>query len=39
MGTPKYRGLTRKSGQRYVWTGKVALTRRLEAPLAGANRG
>jgi len=31
MGTPKYRGLTRKSGQRYVWTGKVALD---EAALA-----
>jgi len=25
MGTPKYRGLTRKSGRRYVWTGKVSL--------------
>ena len=25
MGTPKYRGLTRKSGDRYVWTGQVAL--------------
>jgi protein gp37 len=25
MGTPKYQGLTRKSGQRYVWTGAVAL--------------
>jgi protein gp37 len=23
MGQPKYRGLTRKSGRRYVWTGKV----------------
>jgi protein gp37 len=23
MGQTKYRGLTRKSGQRYVWTGKV----------------
>ena len=31
MGKPKYRGLTRKSGQRYVWTGKVALD---EAALA-----
>jgi protein gp37 len=31
MGTPKYRGLTRKSGQRYVWTGKVSLD---EAALA-----
>lgn len=25
MGVPKYKGLTRKSGQRYVWTGKVTL--------------
>ena len=25
MGTPKYQGLTRKSGQRYVWTGAVTL--------------
>lgn len=25
MGVPKYEGLTRKSGQRYVWTGKVRL--------------
>src|SRR5579859_5429735 len=25
MGTSKYRGLTRKSGRRYVWTGKVSL--------------
>ena len=34
MGTPKYRGLTRKSGQRYVWTGKVSLDEAaLEAPL------
>src|SRR5690242_3451371 len=23
MGTPKYAGLTRKSGDRHVWTGKV----------------
>lgn len=23
MGTEKYRGLTRKSGDRYVWTGKI----------------
>ncbi|MCK5908655.1 MAG: DUF5131 family protein, partial [Caulobacter sp.] len=23
MGVPKYRGLTRKSGERYVWTGKI----------------
>ncbi len=25
MGTPKYRGLTRKSGGRAKWTGKIAL--------------
>ena len=25
MGASKYRGLTRKSGRRYVWTGKVSL--------------
>ena len=25
MGTAKYAGLTRKSGERYVWTGKVSL--------------
>src|ERR1700760_4970876 len=25
MGQPKYRGLTRHSGGRYVWTGKVRL--------------
>lgn len=31
MGVPKYEGLTRKSGQRYVWTGKVRLD---EASLA-----
>lgn len=23
MGVPKYQGLTRKSGERYVWTGKI----------------
>jgi len=35
MGTPKYRGLTRKSGKRAVWTGKVALDHRaLEVPKA-----
>ncbi len=35
MGTPKYRGLTRKSGKRYVWTGKVALDEvALQAPIA-----
>ena len=27
MGMAKYDGLTRKSGQRYVWTGEVALDR------------
>jgi protein gp37 len=33
MGTPKYHGLTRKSGQRYVWTGKVMLDEdALDAP-------
>ena len=31
MGTPKYQGLTRKSGDRYIWTGNVALD---EAALA-----
>ena len=25
MGVPKYQGLTRKSGERHVWTGRVAL--------------
>jgi protein gp37 len=34
MGVEKYAGLTRKSGDRYVWTGKVTLDERsLEAPL------
>lgn len=33
MGSPKYRGLTRKSGGRAVWTGKVNLDHRvLTAP-------
>jgi protein gp37 len=33
MGVEKYRGLTRKSGQRAVWTGKLRLDRRsLNAP-------
>jgi protein gp37 len=33
MGTPKYAGLTRKSGQRHVWTGSVTLDRQaLDAP-------
>lgn len=35
MGTPKYQGLTRKSGDRYVWTGKVVQDEiSLLAPLA-----
>jgi protein gp37 len=35
MGTVKYRGLTRKSGNRAVWTGKIALDRKaLNAPKA-----
>lgn len=25
MGVPKYAGLTRKSGGRYIWTGRIAL--------------
>lgn len=34
MGTEKYFGLTRRSGNRHVWTGRVSLDRRaLEAPL------
>jgi protein gp37 len=33
MGVPKYIGLTRKSGQRYVWTGDVSLDHAaLDAP-------
>src|SRR5689334_16278849 len=33
MGTDKYRGLTRKSGNRSVWTGKIALDRQaLDTP-------
>ena len=33
MGSPKYSGLTRKSGGRAVWTGKVALdAKALSAP-------
>jgi protein gp37 len=33
MGTEKYRGLTRKSGGRAVWTGKIRLDRAsLDAP-------
>ena len=35
MGIPKYQGLTRKSGSRYVWTGKIIQDERsLSAPLA-----
>lgn len=35
MGTSKYEGLTRKSGGRYVWTGKVSLDEAaLSAPLS-----
>ncbi|MBX3477086.1 MAG: DUF5131 family protein [Brevundimonas sp.] len=34
MGVPKYEGLTRKSGQRYVWTGKIRLDEAsLDIPL------
>lgn len=34
MGTAKYQGLTRKSGDRYVWTGKVRTDEKaLGAPL------
>lgn len=34
MGLEKYKGLTRKSGDRYVWTGKIVQDERaLEAPL------
>lgn len=35
MGMPKYAGLTRKSGDRHVWTGRVSLDSDvLAAPLA-----
>ena len=35
MGMPKYQGLTRKSGQRYVWTGAVTLDEiAIDAPRA-----
>ncbi len=35
MGMKKYAGLTRRSGDRAVWTGKIAVDRKaLEAPLA-----
>lgn len=34
MDTPKYQGLTRKSGDRYVWTGKIVQDEKsLIAPL------
>lgn len=34
MGVAKYEGLTRKSGKRYVWTGKIRLDEAsLDAPL------
>jgi protein gp37 len=37
MGTAKYRGLTRKSGDRFVWTGRIALDRQaLDTPKAWA---
>jgi protein gp37 len=35
MGMEKYRGLTRKSGRRAVWTGKVRLDRKALAIPAG----
>src|SRR6059036_2084404 len=35
MGMEKYRGLTRKSGGRAVWTGKVRLDRKALAIPAG----
>ena len=35
MGVPKYEGLTRKSGERHVWTGEVSLDQAaLEVPKA-----
>lgn len=34
MGVPKYEGLTRKSGERYVWTGKIFCDEKaLDVPL------
>lgn len=37
MGTPKYRGLTRKSGARTVWTGKIRLDEKaLTVPMTWA---
>src|SRR5258708_31139780 len=35
MGMKKYRGLTRKSGKRAVWTGKVRLDRKALGIPAG----
>jgi len=38
MGAGKYQGLTRKSGVRAVWTGKIAIDRKaLEAPKSWKN--
>jgi protein gp37 len=38
MDVPKYKNLTRKSGGRYVWTGKIRLDKSaLAAPLAWRN--
>lgn len=35
MGTEKYRGLTRKSGDRHIWTGRITLDRQaLDVPFA-----
>jgi protein gp37 len=35
MGAPSYQGVTRKSGGRFVWTGKLRLNEKaIEAPLA-----
>jgi len=35
MGVPKYAGLTRKSGERYLWTGAISLDEAtLDAPKA-----
>src|SRR5271154_203051 len=35
MGAPSYRGVTRKSGGRFVWTGRLRVNERaMEAPLA-----
>ncbi len=35
MGAPSYRGVTRKSGGRFVWTGRLRVNEKaMEAPLA-----